>query len=107
MPKTTCNQCGGPYLWQWPDAFDKFGFGDGDGQVETATVAMVLRSAGYDVQHDRWGMHNDAILSVRKDGVEQIPASVRLGYDDPRRYLPPDIVALLDARLPNEGELQL
>lgn len=107
MPNTPCNHCGSAYHWQWEDAFDKFGFGDGDGQVETPTVALVLRRAGYQVQADRWGMHNTVILSIRRDGIEHIPESVRVGYDDPRRYLPPDIIALLDARLPDEGEAQI
>lgn len=100
MPKSKCEICGGPYYWIWEDAFDKFGFGDGDGQVETPTVADVLEQAGYVVDHDRWGLHNDVISSIRKDGVEQIPDDAVTGYDDPRKYLPGAIITLLDEKLP-------
>lgn len=48
MPVTTCETCGGDYHWQWEEAFDKFGFNDGDGQVETWQVADVLSKAGYE-----------------------------------------------------------
>lgn len=104
MPKTTCNSCGGPYKWTWDEAFEKFSFGDGDGQVETATVAQVLENAGYVVHHDHWGMHNDVIDSIKKAGVELIPAWPRVGYDNPRIYLPRKIARLLDRLLPAELE---
>lgn len=100
MPKSKCDNCGGPYYWIWEDAFDKFGFGDGDGQVETSTVADVLEQAGYVVEHDVWGLHNDIITSIKKNGTEQIPESVDVGYDAPRNYLPAAIITLLDERLP-------
>lgn len=100
MPKCICETCGGPYYWIWEDAFDKFGFGDGDGQVETGTVASVLRAAGYDVEHDVWGLHNDVIRSIKKNSVEQIPEGTDIGYDDPRKYLPAAIVTILDEKLP-------
>lgn len=100
MPKCICENCGGPYYWIWEDAFDKFGFGDGDGQVETSAVVEVLEQAGYVVEHDVWGLHNDVIDSIKKDGVEQIPDNTHIGYDDPRKYLPAAIVTLLDEKLP-------
>ena len=33
MPITTCLTCCGEYHWKWEEAFDKFGFGDGDNLV--------------------------------------------------------------------------
>lgn len=104
MPRTTCDTCGNPYEWHWEEAFSKFGFGDGDGQVETHTVALVLERAGYTVTTWHWGLHNTIITSITRNGAEQIPAATSVGYADPRRYLPPAIVRLLDERLPADEE---
>ena len=102
MPLTTCDTCGGDaYRWSWTEAFDKFGFNDGDGQVETETVADVLRNAGYETVTEGWGFHNTVIVSIRRDGKDCIPNDISLGYDDPRGYLPAEIVELLDRRLPD------
>lgn len=106
MPNSTCDTCGGHYQWQWEDAFDKFGFGDGDGQRETCTVVTVLEKAGYVVETSEFGLHNEVIDSIKKDGVEQIPDGTEVGYDDPRQYLPAAIVTLLDEKLPLEGEVR-
>lgn len=107
MPKSPCEHCGGVYAWQWEDAFNKFGFNDGDGQVETETVAMVLSRAGYKVDWQRWGLHNTIITSIQQNGLELIPERANVGYDDPRAYLPAPVVAVLDQRLPAEGEAQI
>lgn len=107
MPSTECQTCLCSYWWRWEEAFDKFGFGDGDGQVMTGAVAEVLEAAGFEVHHDYWGVHNDVIRSIKKDGVEQIPDSAEVGYDAPRDYLPQDIITLLDEKLPEDGEVQL
>ena len=104
MPVTQCRICSGNYQWSWTEAFEKFGFGDGDGQVETYQVVEILVDAGYDVIADDWGLHNTIIVSIKRDGCERIPhdnSSVRFGYDDPRDYLPADIVAVLDRALPD------
>ncbi|MCP8685958.1 hypothetical protein [Marinobacterium sedimentorum] len=103
MPVTECDTCGGRYEWLWEEAFDKFGFNDGDGQIETWQVEAVLTEAGYKIEVHSWGMHNTVIASIRKDGTELIPdedSGVRFGYDCPRTYLPEDVVALLDRELP-------
>lgn len=105
MPKTECLTCGGIVEWAWEDAFDKFGFGDGDGQVMTQTVVQVLEQAGYDVRSWQWGIHNEIIIGIAKDGVPLIPADTNCGYDDPRGYLPAAIVALLDRELPEDAEV--
>ena len=100
MAISKCNICGGDYHWFWEEAFDKFGFGDGDGQIETETVATALEQAGYAVEQSEWGFHNTVIASIRKDGIEQIPETASVGYDDPRKYLPRKIVRLLDKAFP-------
>lgn len=98
-PTTPCKICGGAFHWQWEEAFEKFGFGDGDGQVMTDDVVQVLSAAGYEVTSGPWGLHNQVIQSIKIGGVEQIPDSARVGYDDPRKYLPKRIVRLLDMKL--------
>lgn len=100
MPTTKCFNCGGSYAWRWEEAFEKFGFNDGDGDVETYTVEEALTLAGYSVETNQWGMHNLIITSIKLNGIEQIPESAHVGYDDPREYLPPAIVGLLDMKLP-------
>ena len=88
--------------WSWTEAFDKFGFEDGNGLIETDTVAAVLTLAGYVVCTTSWGSHNYIIASIKHDGVEQIPLdSIRLGYDCPHNYLPATIIKLLDDELPD------
>ena len=90
--------------WTWEEAFDKFGFDDGDGLVLTYRVAAALESQNYDVEYGAWGMHNTIIRSIKKDGVEVIPTAVDLGYDDPRDYLPTDIVQYLDDTFNDEED---
>lgn len=84
-------------VWFWEEAFDKFGFGDGDGLVFTDTVAEFIETLGYAVEHQTWwACHNEVIGSIKKpDGEELIPEGAS-GYYDPRTYLPGDLVAALD-----------
>ena len=42
MPVSECDYCGGTLTWDWTEAFEKFGFQDGDGQVETWQVENAL-----------------------------------------------------------------
>lgn len=100
-----CDTCGSQVVWSWTEAFEKFGFGDGDGLIETWQVEDVLTAAGYEVNVEGWGFHNTVIVSIKKDGTEQIPydrPGFTFGYDDPRSYLPPEIVTLLDEHFPDE-----
>lgn len=107
MSCAICERCGGTVYWSWEEAFDKFGFNDGDGNVMTEVVADVLRDAGYKVRVMGWGLHNEVIESISKDGVEYIRENeISLGYDDPRGYLPDRIVKLLDEALPQNGEVR-
>jgi len=102
MNTTYCPHCNHDHHWTWEEAFDKFGFGDGDGLVMTEHVAEAIRAAGYTVTTVVWGMHNVIIRSIKRDEVELIPDTAELGYGDPRTYLPDDIVTLLDDKLDGE-----
>lgn len=103
MVEAICERCGGTLYWDWTEAFAKFGFGDGDGQVETWQVEDALTEAGYAVAVEEWGLHNILITSIKKGDVELIPydnPSYQFGYDDPRPFFPEELVALLDEKLP-------
>jgi hypothetical protein len=100
MPKYTRSE------WSWEEAFDKFGFDDGDGIVMTWKVIEVLNEAGYILEEVQWGMHNTIIDTITTadgtlifgDGVPN--ESVSPGYTDPREVLPADLVKFLDETLP-------
>ena len=96
MNSVTCPHCSAVHSWNWEEAFDKFGFDDGDGIVMTGVVAGVLRRAGYVVTTHEWGMHNVVITGIDKDGVSLIPETAAIGTDEPRKYLPQDVIDLLD-----------
>lgn len=91
--------------WLWEDAFLKFGFEDGDGDVRTRHVAGELTDAGYQCVVHIWGLHNEVIASLKtKEGDELIPCAGsedRFGYDDPREYLPQEVIAFLDGVFPH------
>lgn len=90
--------------WTWEEAFDKFGFEDGDGPVMTDVVEAVLTDGGYTVIAEAWGMHNVVIQSIKDaGGAELIPSDIEHGYDDARDYLPNAIISLLDTD-PRTGE---
>ena len=107
MSITRCPTCGETHSWKWEEAFDKFGFGDGDSLVMTEYVAATLRGAGYAVVVAPWGVHNVVIEQIGRDGMDLIPDTVNVGYDDPRDYLPKSIVELLNAAFPEQGEVAL
>ncbi len=88
--------------WVWEEAFDKFGFEDGDGEIMTFKVEEVLQEAGYKTESRGWRMHNTIIYSITKNGKEFMPAfggEHTVGYDCPRNYLPAEIIELLDEEL--------
>lgn len=102
MPVCECDTCGSEYHWRWEEAFDKFGFNDGNGQVETWQVEVVLTQAGYTTTVEGWGIHNTVITSIKKNGKELIPydnPAYRFGYDDPRIFFSEELVELLDREL--------
>lgn len=108
MSITHCPTCGNTAHWSWEEAFDKFGFGDGDGLVMTDHVAAELNRHGYTVTSDPWGCHNVTITSIKTaTGEEQIPFDrISYGYDEPRDYLPAPIIAILDAAFGDDTEVQ-
>lgn len=109
MTSTTCDTCGGTLHWDWTEAFSKFGFNDGDGQVETWQVESFLSNAGYAVKVEGWGLHNTVITSIKKDGVELIPydnPDYIFGYVNPRDYFPEYLVKCLDCEFPPSGYSQ-
>lgn len=106
MVTTTCDRCGGAFHWDWTEAFAKFGFDDGDGQVETWQVEDILTNFGYKVTIDQWGLHNFVTTSITKDGIELIPydnSEYTFGYSDPRVYFPKTLVECLDGEFPITG----
>lgn len=90
--------------WYWEEAFDKFGFDDGDGLVLTHLVAEALRfmpGRSLTVHHDVFGMHNDVITNIFDGGIDLWSADIaNPGYDDPRNILPGDIIAYLNEEFP-------
>ena len=104
MSSITCEHCGATHDWKWEEAFEKFGFDDGDGMVMTDTVVEALETAGYTVKSEAWGLHNVIITSIKCKGRERIPAKANVGYDDPRKYLPKAVIKVLDAAFPVEDE---
>ena len=89
--------------WSWEEAFDKFGFGDGDSMVMTHEVERALEELGYTVGSETWGCHNTIVTHLSKDGKDLLEG-VTVGYDDPRMYLPDDLVEALDRVFDGEGE---
>jgi hypothetical protein len=93
----------------WCDAFNKFGYEDGDGKVWTSTVADYLQSIGYEVEYEGWGMHNTVITKLVDSNGKHIISDdydlnkFVLGYDDPRKYLPKGLIEKLDTEF---GEAQ-
>ncbi len=99
MPKSICATCGASQTWEWEDAFD-IGLGHFDETRKTQVVAEALVSTGYAVKYHSWGAVEGNITSIKKDGVEQIPETADVGYDNPRTYLPAAIITVLDEKLP-------
>lgn len=106
MSITTCTTCGHTQTWNWEEAFDKFGFGDGDDIVMTEHVAEALRKVGYIVNVEAWGCHNVVITSIERRGKSLIPDNANLGYADPRDYLPARIVKFLDRAFTDNTEVE-
>lgn len=101
MTNRKCDTCGNSY--HWSEAFAKFGYDDGNGRIETPYIAQALINAGYSVKYSRWSPHNTLIYSITKDGKEYMPSEYsdyRIGYDNPREYLPADIIAVLEKDFP-------
>jgi hypothetical protein len=107
MSITHCPSCCQEVRWSWTEAFDKFGFEDGDGLVMTEHVAGTLTIAGYTVETSIWSIHNVIITSIKRDDIELIPEKANLGYDDPLEYLPDDIIAVLNDAYPDNRVVEV
>lgn len=84
--------------WSWEEAFDKFGFNDGNGWNGSYLVGRFIDDV-YDVKTvlSSQGMHNYMIIDILDhDKNSTISEDVEIGYTCPRDYLPKDLVALLD-----------
>ena len=91
----------------WTEAFEKFGYGDGDDTVYTPEVVSFIESQGYIVESEEWGCHNTVIIGIARETtpgtLEDIwldggDPAYQVGYDDPRPHLPDVLVAALDAK---------
>ena len=96
----------------WPDAFNKFGYGDGDGEIYTYEIAEHIQELDLECGFTQFCMHNDVIDSIKSyneggecTGVELIPNGTVIGYDNPRKYLPAFIVEHLDKKYNGESYL--
>lgn len=117
--------------WQWEEAFDKFGFGDGDRWNGTHEVESEIESLGYECETEHWGVHNYMIMDIKKDGksilfideenrtledwLPEVEQRIKdrsatrkdvepLGYEQPFLYLPDDIIEHLDKVFTDEWE---
>lgn len=106
MSISRCKHCNAEHQWSWEEAFNKFGFDDGDGLVMTEAVASALRDRDYDVTVTPWGWHNIVITAIAKNGRSLIKSKANVGYDEPRSYLPKTIIALLDEAFGDDTEVE-
>ncbi len=93
MPKTVLT-------WTWEEAFQKFGFNDGN-QTQTWRVKAALQAAGY-VCDDMSGWHNTVLVALSAE-VAVWDQGLCDDVDDDaklRASLPPEVVALLDRAFP-------
>lgn len=102
MPQAICHHCNSTFIWHWEEAFAKWGFLAGQGQMKTDTVQEVLADAGYEVEVRALGACNTVICSIKKDGKELIPQGIKIGYVPPRLFLPCSIIELLDRKFPSK-----
>ena len=88
--------------WEWEEAFDKFGFDDGDGIGFTGVVATFIENLGYTTEYSS-GIHNEYFDSIKDNsGKELIGEDVATGYDDPKEYLPKSLVEKLNKHFNEE-----
>ena len=78
--------------WEWQEAFQKGGFDDGDGYVQTQRVVNVLEELGYTCVLAS-GMHNTHVVALRRKGE----SDVEVDDERPVRWqLPSEVVTALD-----------
>ena len=85
--------------WTWEEAFDKFGFGDGDGWNGTGEVlSWIEDELGWTSESDLWGCHNYMIFSLRDNTGKEYEFN---GYENPRNILPSKVIRKLDKQFPS------
>jgi len=88
--------------WEWGEAFDKFGFGDGDGWNGTDIVADFIEIFGYETKRQQWGIHNYMIMDLTvwcgPIQISIIPKDINMGYDNPHDYLPKRLIEDLEMK---------
>lgn len=86
----------------WTEAFNKFGHGDGDdpsAEARTDNVVEALRALGYETGARFWGPHNYMIEELETPFLQEIEG-ISVGHDNPRDYLPKDLIEALDYAFP-------
>lgn len=100
MPKTVVT-------WIWEEAFQKFGFNDGN-DSQTWRVEGALEDAGY-ASDEVSGVHNTYICGLRRETGEVWNDGACDATSDTARLrasLPPEVVALLDRVFPDDLVLE-
>ena len=92
MPKTI-------QTWTWEEVFDRYGFDDGNGWNGTNIVAEDLKEVEYECECTS-GSHNYYICSLKR-------GSQIIEGDDPREFLPREVVRFLDQRFPDDFTVEL
>jgi hypothetical protein len=83
----------------WEDSFGRLHEGcesDGSPCDLTNEVVCFLSGLGYETTCDWWGWHK--FISGLALGGRDLLADIEVGYDDPREYLPAELIAALDER---------
>ena len=93
--------------FDWREAFDKFGFHDGDSWNGTDLVSDFLEEQfNVKTECDSWGCHNYMIMAVKdQDGKNLIPEeNFSHGYDEPDEWMPKEWVEALDEHFDENWE---
>lgn len=84
----------------WADAFNKYGYDEGDGVVHTQRIVEFLESKGYQAEYEPWGHYNTLIVELIDPNGKLVirvgEGKYQLGFDDPHRYLPAKLIEMLD-----------
>jgi hypothetical protein len=83
------------FTWEWEEAFQTYGFGDGLDPTHNEDVASVLEENGWKCIRC-YCSHNDGYLCELSKGGVKVEISGDEETADLRKLLPAEIVALLD-----------
>ena len=86
------------YRINWTDAFNKFGFDNGN-RTQTDEVGGYIESLDMEVAFWDYEYYNSVIAHIYHPALKQIvPQRARPGFSNPRDWLPPWLLELLDTR---------